>query len=154
MTPAIRMLETAGVDHRLHEYERGDDRRDFGREAAAALGLPGEQVFKTLVVDLGDELCVAVIPVSCTLSLKRVAAALGAKRATMCEPDRAERSSGYVVGGISPLGQKRQLRTVLDETAELFETIFVSGGRRGLDLEVAPGDIARLLDAIAADVCA
>ncbi len=154
MTPAIRTLEAAGVDFRLHEFERGDERRDFGQAAAVALGVPAERVFKTLVVDLGDELCVAVVPVSCSLSLKRVAGALGAKRATMCDPARAERSTGYVVGGISPLGQRRPLRTVLDESAELFDTIYVSGGRRGLDIELAPGDLARTLDASVADVAA
>lgn len=154
MTPAIAMLESAGADHRVHEYDRGDTLRDFGREAAEALGLPGERVFKTLVVDLGDELAVAVIPVSCTLSLKRVAGALGAKRATMCDPARAERSTGYVVGGISPLGQRRRLRTVVDESALLFDTVFVSGGRRGLDVELAASDLVRLLDAIVADVTA
>ncbi len=152
MTPAIRMLEAAGIDHRVHEYERGADLRDFGREAAAALGLPEDQVFKTLVVDLGDELAVAVVPVSCRLSLRRVAAALGAKRAAMCDPERAARSTGYVVGGISPLGQKRRLRTVLDESAELFDTIFVSGGRRGLDVELSPQALVAALDALVADV--
>lgn len=152
MTPAIRTLDDAGIAYRVHEYERAGELRDFGREAAAALGLPDEQVFKTLVVDLGAELAVAVIPASCSLSLKRVAAAFGVKRATMCAPERAERSSGYVVGGISPLGQKRLLRTVVDDGAELFDTIFVSGGRRGLDIEVAPADLVGLVDAIVADV--
>lgn len=154
MTPAIHTLLESGVDHRLHEYERGDDLRDFGREAASALGLPGEQVFKTLLVDLGEQLCVAVVPVTCRLSLKRVAGVFGAKRATMCDPDRAERATGYVVGGISPLGQKRRLPTVVDESAELFDTVYVSGGRRGLDVELAPNDLVRLLDAIVADVAA
>jgi len=148
------MLEESGVDHRLHEYSRGDDLRDFGLEAASALGLPGERVFKTLLVDLGDELGVAIVPVTGQLSLKRVAGVFGAKRASMCDPNRAERSTGYVVGGISPLGQKRRLRTVVDETAELFDTIYVSGGRRGLDVELAPRDLVRLLDAIVADVAA
>ncbi len=158
MTPAVDELEAAGIAYTLHEYERGDELRDFGREAAEALGLPDDQVFKTLVVVAeaaqAEELVVAVVPVSCQLSLKKVAAAVGAKRATMCDPARAERSSGYVVGGISPIGQRRRLRTVLDESVELFDVIYVSGGRRGLDLGVAPTDLARLLDAVVAPITA
>jgi len=158
VTPAVDELEAAGIAYTLHEYERGDELRDFGREAAEALGLPDDQVFKTLVVVAeaaqAEELVVAVVPVSCQLSLKKVAAAVGAKRATMCDPARAERSSGYVVGGISPIGQRRRLRTVLDESVELFDVIYVSGGRRGLDLGVAPTDLARLLDAVVAPITA
>ena len=152
VTPAITLLDEAGVDYRLREYERGDDLRDFGREAADALGLPYEQVFKTLVAVADDELVVAVVPVSGMVNLKRLAAAVGAKKATMCDPTTAERTTGYVLGGISPLGQKRRLPTVVDETAELFATILVSGGKRGLDIELAPGDLIRLLDATTADV--
>ncbi len=152
VTPAITLLDEAGVDYRLREYERGDDLRDFGREAADALGLPYEQVFKTLVAVADDELVVAVVPVSGMVNLKRLAAAVGAKKATMCDPTTAERTTGYVLGGISPLGQKRRLPTVVDETADLFATILVSGGKRGLDIELAPGDLIRLLDATTADV--
>jgi Cys-tRNA(Pro)/Cys-tRNA(Cys) deacylase len=158
VTPAIDALDAAGVPYSVHEYDRGGELRDFGREAATALGLPDDQVFKTLVVVAetarGDELVVAVVPVSCQLSLKKIAAAIGAKRAAKCDPARAERSSGYVVGGISPLGQRRRLRTVLDETVELFDVVYVSGGRRGLDLGVAPDALARLLDAIVAPITA
>lgn len=141
----------------VHEYERGDELRDFGREAADALGLDPDRVFKTLLVELERgpaDLAVAVLPVSCMLSMKLVAAAVGAKRATMCDPARAERSTGFVVGGISPLGQKRRLPTVVDETVELFDTIYVSGGRRGLDISVAPPDLVRLLDAVVAPITA
>jgi len=154
VTPAVVALENAGIAHTLHEYERGDDLHDFGREAADALGIDHEQVFKTLVVVADDELVVAVVPVSCQLSMKRVAAAVGAKKAAMCDATRAERSSGYVVGGISPIGQRRLLRTVVDETAELFDTVFVSGGRRGLDIELAPSDLISLLDAVVAPITA
>lgn len=147
-------LESVGIDHTIHAYERGDDLHDFGREAAAALGLPDDQVFKTLIVVADGELIVAVLPVSCQLSMKRVAAALGAKRAAMCEPARAERSSGYVVGGISPIGQRTRLRTVVDESAELFDTVYVSGGRRGLDIGIAPGDLITHLGAIVAEITA
>ena len=154
MTPAVVALADAGIAHTIHEYDRGDDLHDFGREAADALGLDHDQVFKTLVVVADEEMVVAVIPVSCQLSMKRVAAAVGAKKATMCDPARAERSSGYVVGGISPVGQRRPLRTVVDETAELFDTVFVSGGRRGLDIELAASDLVALLDAVVAPITA
>jgi len=147
-------LTAAGIDHTIHEYERGDELHDFGREAAESLGLPYEQVFKTLVVVADDELVVAVVPVRCQLSMKRVAAAVGAKKAAMCDPARAERSSGYIVGGISPIGQRKQLRTVLDETVELFDTVYVSGGKRGMDIGLAPTDLAAVLDAIVAPITA
>ena len=155
------LLESAGVEFSIHEYERGEDLKDFGREAAEALDLPFDQVFKTLVVsldrdqaDTGSGLAVAVLPVSCQLSMKLVAAALGAKRATMADQRAAERSSGYVVGGISPLGQKRVLPTVVDESAELFDTIYVSGGKRGMDIALHPADLVGLLDAVVAPITA
>jgi Cys-tRNA(Pro)/Cys-tRNA(Cys) deacylase len=154
MTPAVLALEAAGVDFTVHEYDRGEELRDFGREAATALGLDPDQVFKTLVVVADDELVVAVVPVSCQLSMKRVAAAVGAKRAELCDAARAERSSGYVVGGISPIGQRRRLRTVVDESAELFEVVYVSGGRRGLDVGLAPSDLVTMLDAVVAPITA
>jgi len=147
-------LEVAGIAFSTHEYERGDDLRDFGREAAQALGLDHDQVFKTLVVVADDELIVAVVPVSCQLSMKRVAAAVGAKKAVMCEPARAERTSGYIVGGISPIGQRKALRTVIDESAALFDTVYVSGGKRGLDIGLAPDDLVRVLAAIVAPITA
>ena len=154
MTPAIRALDLAGVEHGIHEYERSGELTDFGREAATALGLPSEQVFKTLVVSDGELDAVAVVPVGDRLSLKAMASALGVKRVEMCDPARAERITGYVVGGISPLGQKRSLPTVIDETAELFDFIYVSGGRRGLDVSVAPHDLITLLDADVAPIAA
>ena len=154
VTPAVVALDAAGIAYTIHEYERGEDLRDFGREAAVALGLDHDQVFKTLVVVADDELVVAVVPVSCQLSMKRVAAAVGAKKAVMCEPARAERSSGYIVGGISPIGQRRPLRAVVDESAELFDVVYVSGGKRGLDIGLAPGDLVDVLDAIVAPITA
>jgi Cys-tRNA(Pro)/Cys-tRNA(Cys) deacylase len=147
-------LEAAGIDFTIHEYERGDDLRDFGREAAEALGLDHDQVFKTLVVVADDELIVAVVPVSCQLSMKRIAAAVGAKKAVMCDPARAERSSGYIVGGISPIGQRKTLRTVIDESADLFDVVYVSGGKRGMDIGLAPADLALVLDAVVAPITA
>lgn len=161
MTPAIRLLEREGVPFGVHEYERGEDLRDFGREAAEALGLPFDQVFKTLLVEVdggdvgpGDSPVCVVVPVSCQLSMKAVASVVGAKRASMCAPDVAERLTGYVVGGISPLGQRRRLVTVVDESVELFDDVYVSGGRRGLDISLAPGELVRLVDGRVAAVTA
>ncbi len=154
MTPAVVALQDVGIAHTIHEYDRGDDLHHFGREAADALGLDHDQVFKTLVVVADDELVVAIVPVSCQLSMKRVASAVGTKKATMCDPARAERSSGYIVGGISPIGQRKRLRTVIDETAELFDTVFVSGGKRGMDIGLAPVDLVAVLDAIVAPITA
>ena len=111
-------------------------------------------MFKTLVVVADGELAVAIVPVSCQLSLRAVAAALGAKRAELCDPQRAERATGYVVGGISPFGQRRRLATVIDETCELYDTIYVSGGRRGLDLGIAPADLVAVTGAIVAAITA
>lgn len=156
MTPAIALLEREGVAFDALEYDRGDELRDFGREAAEALGLAYDQVFKTLLVTVDDERdpVVVVVPVSCMVSMKLAAAAVGGKKAAMCDPADAERITGYVVGGISPLGQRKRLRTVLDETVELFDTIYVSGGRRGLDIALDPTDLARLLDATVAPITA
>lgn len=154
MTPAVLALEAASIEFSIHEYERGDDLRDFGREAADALGLDPDQVFKTLVVVADTELVVAVLPVSCQLSMKRTAAAIGAKKVVMSDPAVAERSSGYIVGGISPIGQRKRLRTVVDESAELFDTIYVSGGRRGMDIGLAPADLVAVTAAVVAPITA
>ncbi len=152
MTPAINQLDDAGVSYSLHEYERGDDLRDFGAEAADKLGLDPDQVFKTLVVTVDGGHGVAIVPVSCQLSLKAVGKALGAKRAEMCDPALAERMTGYVRGGISPFGQRKRLPTVIDESATLFDVVYVSGGKRGLDLGVSPADLVSVLDATIADI--
>ncbi len=155
----MKVLESAGIDFTLSEYDRhlsGDgELRDFGLEAAEALGLSTAEVFKTLlVVSESNELIVAIAPVSCQLSMKLVANAAGVKKVSMCDPAVAERSSGYVVGGISPLGQRRQLRTLIDESAELFDTVYISGGRRGLDVGLAPSDLIGVLDATVAPITA
>ena len=144
------LLEREGVAHRVHAYEPGDG--PYGLAGAAALGVDPDRMLKTLLVDLDGELVCAVVPVSGSLDLKRLAAALGGKRAVLADPPRAERSSGYVVGGISPLGQRTLLRTVVDETAELSETVLVSGGRRGLSVELAPAELVRLTGAVVGDV--
>lgn len=154
MTPAILELDAAGIVYELHEYERGDSLHDFGIEAAATLGLDPDQVFKTLLVEVDGGQAVAIVPVSGRVGLKAVGRALGAKRVAMCDPAVAERITGYVRGGISPFGQKRRLPTVIDEMAIIFDTIYVSGGKRGLDLSIAPGDLIGLLDATVADIAA
>lgn len=152
MTPAITQLESAGIAFTVHEYERSDDLRDFGAEAASKLGFDPDQVFKTLVVTHDGGLGVAIVPVSCQVNLKSVGGVLGVKRAEMCDPTVAERTTGYVRGGISPFGQRRALPTVLDETATLFDVIYVSGGKRGLDIGVAPTDLVSVLGATVADI--
>ena len=151
-TPATVALTAAGVSFSQHTYEHDASVRSFGLEAAEVLGLPPEQVFKTLLVDTGGGLAVAVVPVVGQLDLKAMAAALGAKRVSMADPAAAQRSSGYVVGGISPIGQKRALPTVVDESAELFDVVYVSGGRRGLDLGLSPTDLVRVTAAVLADI--
>ena len=143
-TPATVALERAGIAFTPHAYDHDPANTNFGLEAADALGLDPEQVFKTLLADLDGALVVAIVPVGGKLDLKALAAALGGKKAVMADPSLAERKTGYIVGGISPIGQKTAHPTVLDETAELFDTIFVSGGRRGFDLELAPADLLRV----------
>jgi len=152
-TPAIVALTAAGVQFDVHEFSNDPSERGYGLAAAAALGVEAERVFKTLIATIdGADHAVAIVPVSGQLSLKDLASAIGAKRAEMCEVQTAERLTGYVVGGISPFGQKRLLPTVIDETCILFDTIFVSGGRRGLDIEIAPDDLITLLHATAAPI--
>jgi Cys-tRNA(Pro)/Cys-tRNA(Cys) deacylase len=146
------VLAAADIPFTQHSYEHDPGARSFGLEAAEVLGLPPEQVFKTLVVDTGGGLAVAVVPVAGQLDLKAMAAALRVKRVTMADPVAAQRSSGYVVGGISPIGQKRALPTVVDESAELFDVVYVSGGRRGLDLGLSPADLVRVTRAVVADI--
>ena len=140
-TPATTALTKAGIAFTLHPYEHHDDNTHFGDEAVAALGNDPARVFKTLVADVGGRLVVAVVPVAQQLDLKALAAVFGAKKATMADPQVAARSSGYVVGGISPIGQRTKLPTVLDSSADAFDTIFVSAGRRGLQVELRPGDL-------------
>ncbi len=154
-TPALDLLAKAGVPVTIHEYDH-TAKDHFGDETVAALGVPAERVFKTLLASvLGGpkpELVVGVVPVSGQLDLKALAAAVGGKRADMADPALAQRSSGYVVGGISPLGQRTRLRTVVDASALAYETVLVSGGRRGLTLELAPTDLVRLTDAVVAPI--
>jgi len=154
VTPAINELERDGVAFSVHEYERGDSLHDFGLEAADKLGFDPDQVFKTLMITADGGQAVAIVPVSRKLALKAVGKTLGAKRVEMCDPAVAERVTGYVRGGISPFGQKRRLATVIDEIATVFDTIYVSGGKRGIDIGIAPDDLVRLLAATVADISA
>ncbi len=151
-TPAFAALRRAGVSSTAHSYEHDPRAESFGLEGAEALGLDPGRVFKTLVIDTGGTLAVAVIPVSARLDLKAGAAALGAKRATMADPQAAQRATGYVVGGISPFGQRTRLRTVVDVSVSRWPTIFVSGGRRGLEAEVSATDLIDLTDAVVAAI--
>lgn len=155
-TQATVALVTAGIPFTAHEYRHDPGNTNYGLEAAEVLGIDPDRVFKTLLADVsfegGIELVVGIVPVTGMLDLKRLAGAVGGKRAEMADPKVAERRTGYVVGGISPIGQKTRHRTVLDETAELFDTVFVSGGRRGFDLELAPADLVSVTAAIVADI--
>ena len=151
MTPAVTAAKRAEIYFEVVEYDAGDSNEPHGIGAARALGIAPERVFKTLVVDLaGKSLATAIIPVAERLDLKAVASALGAKRATMAEPAAAERATGYVLGGISPLGQRRRLPFAIDESALGFERIHFSGGQRGLEIGLAPGDLVRLVGAVVA----
>jgi len=183
VTPAVRALEAAGVAFTVHEYAHAAGQCDYGAEAAGALALDPDQVFKTLLLALGAPgsrrsavdgpvrhagrssafggrienglgYAMAIVPVSAKLSLKAAGATLGVKRAELCDPADAQRITGSVLGGISPFGQRRELAAVIDATCELFDVVYVSGGRRGLDVGVAPGDLLRLLGAAVARITA
>jgi Cys-tRNA(Pro)/Cys-tRNA(Cys) deacylase len=151
-TPATVAAQRAGVEFRTHEYSHDPAAQSYGDEAAAALGQSTDRVFKTLVADVDGRLVVAVLPVSRQLDLRGLAAAAGGKRAALADPAVAQRSTGYVVGGISPLGQRKRLATVVDESASAFDTIYVSAGRRGLEIELAPADLVALTDAALAPI--
>lgn len=149
MTPAVRLLKKAKIEFNLFEYEHDSKNTNFGEEAAAKLNKPRGQVFKTLLFDCqrSNKIGVAVIPIDCHLDLKIIAKLAGIKKIKMADPKIAENITGYLVGGISPLGQKRKLPTYIDISAENFTTIFVSGGRRGLDIEIKPKDLIDLTSA-------
>jgi Cys-tRNA(Pro)/Cys-tRNA(Cys) deacylase len=151
-TPATNLLTSKGVDFNVHEYSHDPNSTSFGLEAAEKLGVDPNRVFKTLIANVDEIFAVAIVPVNQQVSLKSLARTLGAKRAVMAEPAQAARLTGYVVGGISPLGQKRLLSTVIDQSAKEFETILVSGGRRGFDVELSPQDLADLLSAVFAEI--
>ncbi|MGW0663095.1 Cys-tRNA(Pro) deacylase [Streptodolium elevatio] len=151
-TPATVALTREGVAFTLHAYAHDPDAASYGEEAAAALGVTADRVFKTLVADVDGALTVGVVPVAGKLDLKALAAAVGGKRAAMADPAAAERTTGYVLGGISPLGQKKRLATVVDASALSHGTVFVSAGKRGLEIEIAPADLLRMTAARTADI--
>lgn len=151
-TPATALVARQKVTHRVHEYTHDPRAGSYGAEAAEALGVPAGRVFKTLVAEVDGALTVAVVPVTASLDLKALAAAVGGKKAAMADPTAAERATGYVRGGISPLGQRKRLPTVLDTSAGEYATVYCSAGRRGLELELAAADLARLTNAVTAPI--
>ncbi len=151
-TPATALLAKLGIKHTVHVYEHDPRRGSYGLEASDALDVPPERVFKTLVAEVDGTLTVGVVPVASHLDLKALAAAAGGKKARMADAQAAERASGYVLGGISPLGQRKRMPVVIDSAALGFATIFCSGGRRGLEIELAPGDLVRAADAVVAEI--
>ncbi|MFE3515692.1 Cys-tRNA(Pro) deacylase [Streptomyces sp. NPDC059166] len=151
-TPATVALSAAGTEFTVHAYEHDPASPSYGEEAAEALGVSPDRVFKTLVAEVDGELVVAVVPVAGSLDLKALASAVGGKRAAMADPAAAERTTGYVRGGISPLGQRKRLRTVLDASAGSHATVCVSAGRRGLEVELSPADLAALTGASLAPI--
>lgn len=145
MTPAINAARKAKIAHAIHEYRHDPAAASYGLEAAEKLGVPAELVFKTLVVCLDDrELAVAVVPVSAMLNMKLFARAAGAKKCAMAAAPDVERATGYVLGGVSPLGQKKRLRTIIDSSAAQLAAMYVSAGRRGLEIELKPADLRQL----------
>jgi len=153
MTPAIKRLNKSRIQHQIHSYKHDDNNPAYGLEAADKLGLDPAQVFKTLIVTIDQKrLAVAIVPVTCLLDLKQMARALKGKKAAMAEAADAERATGYVVGGISPVGQKKRLPTVIDNSAKQFSRIFVSAGRRGLEIELSSDDLCQIAGAIYFDI--
>ncbi|TMM44818.1 Cys-tRNA(Pro) deacylase [Colwellia ponticola] len=153
MTPAINTAKKSKVNYHVHEYTHDATAESYGDEAAQKLGISSERVFKTLVVNIdAKKLVVAIIPVSAMLSMKLIAKASGGKKAAMALRSDVERSTGYVLGGVSPLGQKKRLSTFIDSSAKQFTTVFVSAGKRGLEIELAPQDLQKLSQATLAEL--
>jgi Cys-tRNA(Pro)/Cys-tRNA(Cys) deacylase len=145
LTPGIKAIERAGLVHKIHQYQHEPSAESWGEEAADKLGVEPARVFKTLVVTLdGQEMVVGLVPVNTRLNLKTLAREAGGKKAGMAQPKTVERGTGYVLGGVCPLGQKKSLRTFLDDSASQFSTIYISAGRRGLEIELAPDDLLAL----------
>ena len=154
MTPGINVAKKAKIFHKVHEYIHDSSTASYGLEAAEKLGVPVAIVFKTLVVSLDNkDLAVGVIPVSSMLSMKQIAKAAGVKKATMATKSDVERSTGYILGGVSPLGQKKRLKTILDSSAKNHPAIYVSAGRRGLEIELGPDDLIKLVNGMFAEIC-
>lgn len=152
MTPAIRLLKKQQIAHSVHEYEHDPNNSNFGLEACEKLGLSADEVFKTLLTTDGKQYFVAILPVQNMLNLKKMATAVRVKKLVMANPTDAERITGYIVGGISPLAQKKRLTTVIYASAKELDTMYVSGGRRGLEIGIVPSDLAGVLSAEFADI--
>lgn len=153
MTPAIIEAKKQKIEFKIHQYSHDPDHSSFGMEAAESLGIDAARVFKTLVLQLDNgTLTVGIVPVSGQLNMKQLAKAAGGKKAALAEASLVQRTTGYVLGGVSPLGQKKKLPTIIDASATNHETIFISGGRRGLDIELSPGDLCRLTSGIFAPI--
>jgi Cys-tRNA(Pro)/Cys-tRNA(Cys) deacylase len=153
MTPAVNLLKKLKIPHQVHEYSHDAQHESFGLEAAEKLNLDPAKVFKTLVLELDSgQLACAILPVNKMLSMKVLAKTLDVKKADMANKLDVQRSTGYVLGGVSPLAQKKRLKTVIDNSAQHFPTIFVSGGRRGLEIELAAESLSKLLIAKFADI--
>ncbi|OUR86881.1 aminoacyl-tRNA deacylase [Gammaproteobacteria bacterium 42_54_T18] len=154
MTPGINVAKKNKISYRVHEYSHDESSESYGLEAAEKMGVPAERVFKTLVVSTGNqELVVGVVPVSSMLSMKLIAKAAGTKKAAIANQLDVERSTGYVLGGVSPLGQKKRLKTIIDSSAKNYPTVYVSAGRRGLEIELSPDDLAKLTRGVFAEIC-
>ncbi|GAA5442330.1 cys-tRNA(Pro)/Cys-tRNA(Cys) deacylase YbaK [Microbulbifer sp. NBRC 101763] len=154
MTPAINAAKKAKITFKVYEYTHNSSSESYGLEAAEKLGVAEAKIFKTLVVILDNkELAVGIVPVSSMLNMKRIAKAAGAKKATMAAKSDVERSTGYVLGGVSPLGQKKRLKTIIDSSAKNYATVYVSAGRRGLEIELAPNDLASLVNGVFSKIC-
>lgn len=154
MTPGINIAKKAKIVYKIHEYSHDPASESYGAEAAEKMAVAEERVFKTLVVSLDNtELAVAVVPVSSMLNMKLIAKAAGAKKAGMAAAADVERTTGYVLGGVCPLGQKKHLRTIIDASAEAFPTMYVSAGRRGLEIELRPSDLRNLTKGTFAAIC-
>lgn len=151
-TAATRLLTRQGISYAVHSYEHDPRHGSYGAEASAVLGVEPGRVFKTLIADVDGALTVGVVPVATQLDLKALAAAVGGKKAAMADVTAAERATGYVAGGISPLGQRRRLPVVIDSAALEYPTVFCSAGRRGLEIELAPGDLVRAANATVAPI--
>lgn len=153
MTPGIHLARKAKIAYTVHEYEHSPASESYGLEAADKMGVPAARVFKTLVVSLENkEMVVGIVPVASMLNMKLIAKAAGAKKAGMAAAADVERSTGYVLGGVSPLGQKKRLRTIIDSSAREFPTVYVSAGRRGLEIELSPDDLQHLTHAVFAEI--
>ncbi len=154
MTPGINAAKKNNVAYTVHEYSHDETSESYGLEAAEKMDVPEERIFKTLVVSLDNkELVVGVVPVSSMLSMKLIAKAVGAKKAAMADKSAVERSTGYVLGGVSPLGQKKRLKTIIDSSAKNYSTVYVSAGRRGLEIELSPDDLAKITCGLLAEIC-